>query len=95
MTNTDPQITELEARVMMGHQAEQFIKSELGRYIVARSEAEEQKAKDELATADPEDQKLIREYQNQIYRARSIREWFAELIVDGREAEMQLDTPEE
>jgi hypothetical protein len=95
MSENEPIIAELEARIAMGSQAGHFIKTDLGRYIVARSEADEAEALALLAEADAEDAKLIRKYQNQIYRSRTIREWLVELIQDGLQAEQTIDAPEE
>ena len=95
MSEQEPIIAELEARISMGVQAAQLMKTDLGRYIVARSEADEAEAHQFLCEADADDPKEIRKYQNQIYRARSIREWIAELIQDGLQAEETIDAPEE
>jgi len=95
MIDTDPITLELEAQIAMGNQSAQFIKTELGRYIVARSEHEESEAKNYLADVDPTNQSEIIKYQNQISVARGIRSYFGELIKDGIQAEQTIDTPEE
>lgn len=93
--NADPALLQLEAQIVMGSAADQFIKSDLGRYVVARAENDEAEAKDYLAEVSPTDTAKIIEFQTIIGISRGIRSYFAELINDGIEAEHTIDTPEE
>jgi len=95
MTEPDQEILQLEAQITMGNQANQFIQTDLGRYVVSRSEGEEEVAKHYLATVNPTDTAKIIEYQTQIAIAQGICNYFAELIKDGLAAEHTMDQPEE
>ncbi|THF55923.1 hypothetical protein [Pseudothauera rhizosphaerae] len=83
--------TEQLIRVGLMDEAERFLKTNLGRHLVDRAEAERDAAMAELKEADAENPKYIRELQNRIYRAESFQFWLAELITEGRNAlhEMQ------
>lgn len=81
----------LWAEAALGREAEEFLSSEIGRYIVGRCEQEIQEAQDALATVSPWRRNRIKQLQNEIWRARSVRQWVAELVIQGREAEKQLE----
>ena len=85
----------LVAELEMGKQAQSFLASDVGRYMLARIEEEERQAIEALSTVWPWRRRRITQLQNQLWRARSFKEWLAELIVQGRQAEQQLDAPEE
>lgn len=86
---------ELFAEAVLGKDAEEFISSELGQFIVGRAEQEIADALDELKTCHPWRTRKIRELQNRIWRAESVQNWLAELVVRGRQALNQLDEPED
>ena len=78
------------AEVQLGIEAEAFIHSAVGRYLVGRAEDERQRALEALGTVDPEDAKLIRELQNQHWRSNAVSGWLAEAIQDGAHAEAAM-----
>lgn len=81
----------LWAEAVLGRDAMDFLATELGRYIVGRAEEEEKLAIDELATVSTWRRNRIRQLQNSIWRARSMRQWLGELIQAGKTAEKLLD----
>lgn len=85
---------ELLQRVAMGMEAEQFLGSNLGRYIVSRAEAERDDAIADLKEADAEDARNIRDLQARIWRAESVQFWLADLINDGRNAMHEIQERE-
>lgn len=85
----------LWAEAVLGKDAEDFLKSELGRYLLGRAEQEERDAIDKLATVSSWRRNRIRELQAHIWRARSVRGWLLELIQSGKQAEMQLEESQE
>lgn len=85
---------ELMKRVAMSVEAEQFLGSNLGRYIVERAESERDAAVAGLKEADPENAKLIRELQNRVWRAEEVQFWLADLINDGRNAMHEIQERE-
>lgn len=85
---------ELLHRVAMGMEAEAFLGSNIGRYIVERAEAERDDAVEDLKEASPDDPKTIRDLQNRIWRAESVQFWLADLINDGNNAMHELQARE-
>ena len=79
----------------LGLEAENFVQSRIGIYLIQRAEQEAEEANIELARHDPEDAKGIRALQNRIYRADSVRQWLAEAIIEGRQAAQIMNQPEE
>ena len=82
---------ELFAEAMMGRDAEDFIQSDIGRYIIGCAEQEAQEAMQQLKTVSSWRRRRIIELQNKIYRAESIQSWLAELVIKGTQAIQQLD----
>lgn len=85
---------ELYAEAILGKDAEEFLSSELGRYLLARMEEEEKDAMTELTKVWSWNRRKIQRLQNQVYRVQTLKSWFAELIVSGRQALHTLDTDE-
>lgn len=77
---------ELIAEAELGEQAEAFMESDLGRYFVGCCDQEIESAQERLKVADPENARVIRQLQNDIWRAESAKRWFAELIAAGKTA---------
>lgn len=81
----------LMAEAILGRDAEEFLNTELGRYIVGRCEQEIAEAQDQLARVSPWRRRRIQALQNDIWRANSMRAWLGELIAGGRAAEAALE----
>jgi uncharacterized protein YbjT (DUF2867 family) len=81
----------LLAEAILGRDAEEFLASELGRYLVGRAEQEEREAVEQLARVSSWRRRRIRELQDDIWRARSVRQWLAEMVSAGRAAEPLLE----
>lgn len=84
----------LIAEAVLGRDAEVFLSSDLGRYMLARVEEEEQEALDALANVAAWRRRRISDLQAKLWRARSFKNWLTELIVAGKQALEQLETPE-
>lgn len=74
-----------EDTILLGDDADQFFKSDLGKYIQARARHEIITAQNDLVKVDPEDSKAIREIQNRIKIARAVPDWLNEAILSGRQ----------
>lgn len=85
----------LVAEAMLGRDAEEFLASDLGRFMLARAEEEEQDALNALARISPWRRRRIAELQAKLWRARSFKQWLGELIQAGRQATQQLESPPE
>lgn len=83
--------TELVAEAVLGRDAEDFIQSDIGRYIIGCAEQESYEAMDQLKRIYPWRRRKIQELQNKIYRAESIQSWLAELVIKGKQAIQQLE----
>lgn len=81
--------------VAFGMDVEQFLQGSIGRYLVQRAESERSAALDDLAQADAEDTRKIRQLQQRIAVVDSIQQWLADAITDGQHAEQQLVEQEE
>lgn len=90
MTIDADRATNLAAAVL-GRDAQDFLSSELGRYLFAKAEKEAGEALEALACADPNDTGKIEALQSRIWRARSFRNWLYELMAIGQQAEMVLE----
>ena len=81
----------LLAQGSLGADAEEFMKSELGRTLIGLAKVETRVAMDALKRADPEDAKEIRKFQNNIWLAERFEGWLVQLIMTGRQALIQYD----
>lgn len=81
----------LLAEAVLGRDAEEFCKSELGRYILGRCEQEIAEAQDQLSRVSSWRRRRIQQLQNDIWRAKSMKGWLVELIQNGRSAEASLE----
>lgn len=93
--NGNKELNPLLKSVDLGFQAEAFLQSDIGRYLVHRAEAQIEEAVDVLKGADPEDAKTIRALQNTIAVAESIQYWLADVIQQGENAQQQLHEGEQ
>ena len=86
---------ELIRLIDMGIQAEAFINSDLGRYLLDRSNAEQKAALEQLGIVDPEDTKAIRRLQFNLQVAAGNQNWLANLVVEARNGEEALRAMEQ
>ena len=93
--NGNKELNPLLKAVDLGFQAEAFLRSDIGRYLVSRAEAQIEEAVEVLKEADPEDPKTIRALQNTIAVAESIQYWLADVIQQGENAQQQLHEGEQ
>lgn len=84
----------LYAEALVGKDAEEFLKSDIGRLLLARAEEEEKEAMEELAKVSPWRRRRIRELQNRVWRARSVVGWLVEVVNAGKQALATLDSRE-
>ncbi len=82
---------ELYATAIMGKDAEEFIQSQIGQYLIGCAEQEIVEAADQLKRVHPWRTRRIRELQNQVWRAESFQSWLAELVVNGKQALQTLE----
>jgi hypothetical protein len=81
----------LIAEAILGKDAEEFINSELGQYMVGSAEQEAHEAYEALKKVLPWRRRKIQELQNKIWLAEHFKEWLAELVTAGKQAMDALD----
>ncbi len=79
------------AEAILGQDAEEFMRSDVGRYILGRAQQEAQEAMDKLKTTSAWRRRRITQLQSEIWRAESIQGWVIELINNGLSSERALD----
>ncbi len=84
----------LYAEAMFGRDAEEFMNSEIGRYLTGCAEQEIEEAVHQLKHIHPWRTRKIRDIQAQIWRAESFKQWISEAIVRGQQALQQLEVDE-
>ena len=84
----------LIAEAVLGKDAEEFLTGQIGRYILGRCDEEIADAHRLLAHVSPWRRDRIRQLQTQVWRAQSMKDWLAELIVNGRQATALLEDAE-
>ena len=80
------------ATVSLGIDAETFVLSPLGKYLIGRAEHEVEQAVEQLKRVAPEDAKVIAALLHHIRVAESVPRWLADAIQAGHNAEYQLRT---
>jgi len=66
-----------------GDDAEKFLQSNFGQYLLGQADLDAEQAKEALTDVDAEDVKSIRKLQNRIHRARSLESWVKSAIEKG------------
>lgn len=81
----------LMAEAILGRDAEEFLGTELGRYLLGRAQQEVEEAQEELSIVSPWRRRRIRDLQNKVWRAKSVKGWLSELIANGKSAEASME----
>lgn len=77
-------------RARLGIEAEAFMKSSLGRYLVSTAEEQIRVLTEDLIQADSDDAKVNRDIRNDIHVCKMFLTWIEEAIDSGRLAEAQI-----
>lgn len=80
----------LLTEAVVGHQAKEFLESDVGQALLAKAELEASDAMAELKSIAPDRVEDIRTLQNRIWRAENFERWLVDLISDGQQATTQL-----
>jgi hypothetical protein len=84
-------VSPLEKSIAFGFQVEDFLASDIGKYLIKRADEEIECAVEELKHADPDAPSVIRSLQSKIAVAESIQYWLAEAIQDGQNSMQELN----
>jgi hypothetical protein len=85
----------LYAESVLGRDAEDFFKSEIGRYVLARSQELSKVATDRLKATPAHEVHNIRNCQMEIAKAELAVQWLNEQIMAGKQALQQLESMED
>jgi hypothetical protein len=69
--------------IALGHEADTFMTSRLGAYVMARADMEIEAALDKLSTIDPTDVEGIRRNQNVVKVYMSFKQWISDAGLAG------------
>jgi hypothetical protein len=81
----------LWAEAGLGRDAQEFLRSDIGRYILGRCQREIAEAHAKLAAVSPWRRNRIKQLQNEVWRAQSVADWLAEIVHAGQQAEAVLN----
>jgi len=81
----DPEDPTVRSAVF-GRQVEQFLASDIGRYLIARADQQIKEGKAELVETDPENANAMRAAQFKVKVAQSIVDWLSDAIRNGEHA---------
>lgn len=81
----------LVAEGMLGQDAVEFSKSDLGRYLIGRANIEISESTDMLKKTWAWRKRRIQQLQNEIWRAEHFKIWLLQAISSGRTALSELD----
>lgn len=73
-----------------GKQVEDFLDTDIGKYLVGRAEQECNEALDKLKVVSSWRRRRIRDLQAQVWRAEAFQQWLGNAIVEGQHALQML-----
>ena len=88
---------EMQRLIKLGFSAEDFLSSELGKFVAEKAEAERTSAIEELVSCSPFDSESVSRLQSRVAIADAAMQWLADAIILGQEAQermRQLDQPD-
>jgi len=80
---------------VLGEQVDQFLKSDVGVYLMQHAAAQEEQGLEELRRVDCKDAAAVWNAQNKVWIAEKFRVWLSEAVQAGLKAQMILEDREE
>ena len=81
---------EMQRLIKLGFSAEDFLSSELGKFITEKAEAERISAIEELVSCSPFDCESVSRLQSRVAVADAAMQWLADAIILGQEAQERM-----
>ncbi len=75
---------------ILGKQADMFLKSDVGQYLLARADERCQNAYKALKVVSPLRERRVRDLQAEIWKCESFRQWLVDAINEGQYAEEEM-----
>jgi hypothetical protein len=95
MTELAQEAARLIDEAVFGKQIEDFVMSDIGKFLFARINAEIAEGVDELKKAAPTDAEAIRQAQNKVWRGEHMQAWLLHAIDAGLTATKILEDNEQ
>ena len=76
---------------IFGKRVEDFLSSDLGKYLVHRAEEEAANSVENLKRVLPWRRRRIQELQNRIWMAESFQQWLADAVMDGMQSTQLIE----
>lgn len=73
-------------RAVFGKQVDNFLSTDIGRYLMARAKSESDDALADFKRCDPADEKRVRRLQTAIQQADNLKAWLETAVLDGLQA---------
>ncbi len=89
MSEQDQELHQIRSTIEFGLDVQQFMGTNLGRFLRAKANAQIESAHEALGSVDPEDPKAIRKLQNDAAVASLFLHWIGEIVTEGENAERQ------
>jgi len=93
MTNLNETEILLDVAVL-GERVDQFLKSDIGRYLLEQAEAEEQAGLQQLRVVNCNNEEAVRMAQNRVWRGEQMKSWLKDAVSAGLKARMILEDRE-
>jgi len=96
MSNLEKELDpELKEAAIFGQVVDNFMQSEIGRYILVRAQEMEHQALIKLRKCDPENAGTVRQHQNEADVPAMLVSWLRDAVSDGAKALQILETREQ
>ena len=79
---------------VLGERVDQFLKSDIGRYLLDQAEAEEQAGLQHLRVVNCNNPEEVRMAQNRVWRGETMKAWLKDAVSAGLKARMILEDRE-
>lgn len=84
----------LSAEAILGKDAEDFLNSDLGQFLIQRAEEEAREWTEKLKSINPwlpGSARRVQRIQNEIWKREAFKQYLADLIINGRQALQLLE----
>ena len=79
---------------VLGERVDQFLKSDIGRYLLEQADAEEQAGLQQLRVVNCNDAEAVCLAQNMVWRGETMKAWLKDAVSAGLKARMILEDRE-
>jgi len=95
MTELAREIEGLVDAAVLGKQVDDFMRSDVGRFLLQRAAEEQARGYEALRDVDATDARAVLRAQAEVWRAESIADWLGKSVIDGLRATEILESRED